>query len=77
MDRVFRRKPTFTTAIQFDGNNASNVMSFCARHLVEVGNKLVLETPDGPYIIECGGLYCQRCCRRVLSCKGAYILENL
>ena len=54
MDRVFRRKPTFTTAIQFDGTNASDIMQFCTRHLVEVGNKLVLETPDGLYTIEPG-----------------------
>ena len=52
MDRVFRRKPTFTTAIQFDGTNASDVMQFCTRHLIEVGSKLVLETPDGLYTIE-------------------------
>lgn len=52
MDRVFRRKQTFTTAIQFDGTNASDVMQFCTRHLIEVGSKLVLETPDGLYTIE-------------------------
>ena len=54
MDRIFRRKPTFTTAIQFDGTNASDVMKFCARHLIDVGNKIIFEAPDGQHIIEPG-----------------------
>lgn len=54
MDRIFRRKPTFTTAIQFDGTNASDVMKFCARHLIEVRNKIIFEAPDGQHIIEPG-----------------------
>ena len=54
MDRIFRRKPTFTTAIQFDGTNASDVMKFCARHLIDVGNRIIYEAPDGQHIIEPG-----------------------
>lgn len=54
MDRIFRCKPTFTTAIQFDGTNASDVMKFCARHLIDVGNKIIFEAPDGQHIIEPG-----------------------
>ena len=54
MDRIFRRKPTFTTAIQFDGTNASDVMKFCARHLIDVGNRIIFEAPDGQHIIEPG-----------------------
>lgn len=54
MDRIFRRKLTFTTAIQFDGSNASDVMKFCARHLIKVGNRIIFEAPDGQHIIEPG-----------------------
>lgn len=54
MDRIFRRKPTFTTAIQFDGTNASDVMKFCARHLIDVGNRIIFEASDGQHIIEPG-----------------------
>ena len=54
MDRIFRRKPTFTTAIQFYCSNASDVMKFCARHLIEVGNRIIFEAPDGQHIIEPG-----------------------
>jgi hypothetical protein len=52
--RMFRHKPCFINAMQFDGENASELSKFAGKHFIQTGNKLLLTDRGNTYYLEKG-----------------------
>lgn len=54
MEKLYRRTPTFTYAVKYDGANTTEIMKFCGFHLVDCGHYLRVPAHDGEYELEVG-----------------------